>query len=136
LGHGRVEAFAKAPWKTLGYVLTLRFCGLPDPKRRIIEEIDAESGLETRPWHDSCSNKNWWAKPNGTETPKSLKLVIEQGKALKITLGAICEGIEAKKVPARQRGRSYQVKRRHLIKYAMQLLSEKNRIRVEFGAEA
>ena len=64
-----------------------------------------------------------------------MKLHNKRGNGLQITVGAICQGIETKRVPARQKGNCYRVKRRHLIRYALQLLSEKNRIRMEFGAE-
>ncbi|MCL5960993.1 MAG: hypothetical protein M1358_17105, partial [Chloroflexi bacterium] len=57
--------------------------------------------------------------------PKGQELVKKRGKRLQITVGAICEGIEAKRFPARQDGSWYSVKRYHLARYALRLVTER-----------
>ncbi|MCL5266310.1 MAG: hypothetical protein M1343_14145 [Chloroflexi bacterium] len=40
---------------------------------------------------------------------------------LKITVGDICEAIQGKKLPVRQQGQWYSIKRLHLARYAAKL---------------
>lgn len=48
-----------------------------------------------------------------------------RSKSFEITVGELCEAIEGGRLPVRQRGKWYSIKRRHLVKYVARVIAER-----------